>query len=676
MRRIYSLLCLVITCPGLCGQSVTEGSGEEGLERRLGSLSELDLDAGLDFEDYVSRLKQFAENPVELDASCEDKLRELGLLTELQIGHLMRHIKANGPIKDIEELQLVSGFDSVVINRIKGFVKAAPGRFIESGRTDESGKHSIILRSQRILQKSKAYSDENRIYKGSPYHHYTRYQYNYKQKIEAGFTLEKDAGERIDAGSTRPFDYQSFYLSLSRYKSIERIIVGDFKASFGQGLTFSSFSQQGKSAEALFIQKNFSGISPYKSVNEFYFLRGMAASIKIKQATMTYFFSGRSLPANVTGSGDHTWLTSFYTSGLHRTENEMAKRDIARSETAGINLLFEAGEVQSGIIIVNNSLNVRLSGNTELYEMHRRSSVRLTNGGYYFRINKGNYSFFGEVSVSLPGDIAMLSGLLIMPDSRITLAILGRNYGRRYAAISSSAFGEKEGSSNEKGLYLASRMKLSESSTLSAFCDFFTFPWPTYYSSAPSAGAEYFAEFSHSPEKGRELNLRARLREKERDLPSESPLAEMDDEKRSGLRIQYLFMAAKSVRMRSRIEFSEYLFGKISDHGYLAFQEIKFQKQGWRLSVSLCYTVFDTDSYQSRIYAYEQDVSTAYSVPAFYGNGSKTILLIQYRMNAHARISARLAHLMYSDRSSIGSGADEITGPLATEVKIQLQLYF
>ena len=58
--------------------------------------------------------------------------------------------------------------------------------------------------------------------------------------------------------------------------------------------------------------------------------------------------------------------------------------------------------------------------------------------------------------------------------------------------------------------------------------------------------------------------------------------------------------------------------------GWMMYQAyIQILKEQLRLSAR--YAIFNTDSYDTRIYAYEKDVLYAFSVPALYATGSHTI---------------------------------------------------
>jgi len=108
----------------------------------------------------------------------------------------------------------------------------------------------------------------------------------------------------------------------------------------------------------------------------------------------------------------------------------------------------------------------------------------------------------------------------------------------------------------------------------------------------------------------------------------------------------------------------------------MMYQDIKFKPMFSKLSFSLRYTYFNTKSYDSRIYAYENDVLYGYSIPSFYGNGKKIYLLLKYNIVKNTDLWIKISETIYDDRDVIKSGWDEIEGNKLTELKIQLRYKF
>ena len=97
-----------------------------------------------------------------------------------------------------------------------------------------------------------------------------------------------------------------------------------------------------------------------------------------------------------------------------------------------------------------------------------------------------------------------------------------------------------------------------------------------------------------------------------------------------------------------------------------------FKPQNFPLSFSFRYALFNTGSYATRMYTYENDVLYGYSVPALEGKGIRCYLLIASQPFKFLECWVRYAHLFYSDRNAIGTGPETITGNTKSEIKVQI----
>ncbi len=81
---------------------------------------------------------------------------------------------------------------------------------------------------------------------------------------------------------------------------------------------------------------------------------------------------------------------------------------------------------------------------------------------------------------------------------------------------------------------------------------------------------------------------------------------------------------------------------------------------------------FETDSYNSRMYAYENDVLYSYSIPVFYDKGYRYYINLNYDLNERLSVWARFVQTIYSNKIIVGSGLDEIQRNKRSEIKLQL----
>lgn len=116
--------------------------------------------------------------------------------------------------------------------------------------------------------------------------------------------------------------------------------------------------------------------------------------------------------------------------------------------------------------------------------------------------------------------------------------------------------------------------------------------------------------------------------------------------------------------------------GPAPSQGVLIYADVIFKPMMKRYAANIRLQYFETDDYNSRLYAYENDVLYSFSIPVFYEKGYRYYLNINYDLTKKLSAWARIAQTLSPDRSSIGSGLDEINGNRRTEVKLQLMYRF
>jgi len=113
-----------------------------------------------------------------------------------------------------------------------------------------------------------------------------------------------------------------------------------------------------------------------------------------------------------------------------------------------------------------------------------------------------------------------------------------------------------------------------------------------------------------------------------------------------------------------------------NDNGYLIYQDVIYKPDKLPLALAIRYSIFDTDSWDSRIYAYENDVLYGFSIPAFYSKGMRSYLNLKYSIAKNVDFWFKYAITRYFDKDTIGTGLTEIQGNTKSEVKVQFRFKF
>jgi hypothetical protein len=116
--------------------------------------------------------------------------------------------------------------------------------------------------------------------------------------------------------------------------------------------------------------------------------------------------------------------------------------------------------------------------------------------------------------------------------------------------------------------------------------------------------------------------------------------------------------------------------GALPEQGMAGFAEMLVRPLLRPLQGSVRLQYFDTDGYNSMIYAYEQDVAFSYSIPAFFDRGWRYYVNLQYKWGRQWTFWLRWAQTFYPEKKSMGSGWDEIAGGRRSEWRFQARFMF
>lgn len=688
----FGLLTLILPLQTLAQEPdnpVKEDDDEQKIEKIA-----TDTDGDLDYADLLQELDYYLKHPLNLNTAKASDLQNLYMLNDIQISNLLTHIEKNGKLLSVYELQAVDGFDNVVINSILPYIKVSNEGASKFNIKDALtySNHDLFIRYQRVLEEQTGFSDisdsalaesPNSRYLGSQDKIYMRYRYKFFNKISMGITAEKDAGEQFFNGAQKyGFDFYSAHLMVNNVGIFKNIALGDYQVQFGQGLTLFSGMGFGKSSDVINIKKMAQGLKPYTSVNEGIFMRGAATTIAFKGFELTGFYSHKKIDANVTGidslSSELLYISSIQESGLHSTPNEIADRQAMREQIFGGHLGYHNRRLNVGITAVQSIYGAELQKELQLYNQFVFTGKHNLNFGLDYSYIFRNINFFGEASRSWNGGMAFLNGLMISLDPHVSVSILYRNYQKNYQALYTSAFGEGSSCSNEEGIFTGLTIKFSPKLNLATYCDFYNFNWLRYRVDAPSKGQDYMAQLTYKPSKKLEMSLKYRYEQKVQNNGDDDNLIDYTENiLKHSIRYNLSYQISPSVTLKNRVEYLTYHVGETKpEHGYLIYQDIRYKPEKLPFSLSFRYALFQTDSYNSRMYAYENDVLYSYSIPAYYYKGSRFYAMIKVKLQRHLDLWLRYSITSYTNQSVIGSGLTEIQGNHKSEIKAQIRLKF
>ena len=682
--EIIIWFCLLFSPHVTAQEPVTDSEMLRSLLTDIAAQNEEDQD----LEQLLETLEDLVENPVYInDATFEDVAR-ITWLTEFQVRSLLDHVKKRGPILSYYEIASLYGFTPELAQTLTPFIsleKKPDVVTVNPKRAIRYGKNRIITGMQRVLVDQEGYlrpdSVENR-YAGSPIKAYLRYSFSYANQIYFGVTAEKDAGEAFfRKNNTYGFDFYSAHFQLSNKGRLKTLTAGDFRADFGQGLVLWSGLSYGKSAMTLNAMRYNSGLRKYSSSDENRFMRGVGATFRFRPMDVSLFYSRKAIDATVTArdeNGKATTVSSFPTDGYHRTPNEIAKKDAAVEQIAGANISVNRTDWHIGATAVYYDYDATIFPNQYVYNHFAFTGKSNSNYSLDFRFRLGDAIFYGEQAFAQNGASAMLYGVQMLVGEHLAANILYRRYAKDYHALYGKALGENSQNNNEEGFYVGWNWNPGGQWRFSSYWDMFRFPWLRYRAYAPTFGQDALLQADFTPSRNTKMYIQARYREREENA-AETIVSAVTSVKTTSAKMVFSHQIIEGCGIGNHLEVRNYRKENVNSKGYFLAQDVYTTINTFKrypLRITLRYAFFDTDDYNSRIYSYENDMLYAFSIPAFYDQGTRLYLLLRYTLGKHFDLRMKFATTHYANRTEVGSGLNRISGDRHSEMKVQMTCRF
>ena len=659
---IIASFLLPISGAQVYSQNPTENSWDSILERLL-SDEELSADAGSELAEFYCSLK---EQPLNINTATTAELSRLPFLTDRQIEDIEAYIYIHGAMLTIGELQLIGSIDFDTRQILRHFVYAG-----SKPETKEKLRLRDVLqygRSELVTKVDipfymrdgfKYHSPEelerypNRSYLGGRLSHSVRYSFNWHQRIKAGITADKDAGEPFFNRNRAGYDFYSPYFYYSGSGTLRELALGNFKVRFGRGLLFSSGFSAGKSATLGQTGRNLEGLQPHSSTSETGFLRGAGVTLGRGHTAVTILAA--STPMDATLWGD-TLIRSIKTDGMHRTELEWSKKHNIKLYTGAVNVRYRFNGLSLGITALSERLSLPWDG--------RERSMGLSGN---WLLNRAGFSTSGELSV-VNGSPALLGSLKLRLPRDYGVDMSLRYYSPDYYALHASSLAESD-VSNEAGFLIAVRRNVRHLK-VSGYVDLFMHPEPRYGASDRSYGIDtrFEAEF----EAGRRdaLYFTARVKSKQKDC---KPTGRLEYCITGRFRLRWTHNCSSGAQSCTQILYTRYDFiAEPVTHGWALTQSWSKSFFGDRLNVNVQGAGFHTDSYDCNVSVYESGLRYSFNFLTLYGKGLRIAATVKYKPCANIQFNLKAGSTRYLDRDEIGSSQQRIDSSHKEDISVQV----
>lgn len=666
----------------------------ESFMERLFPIQEEDID----YESIYEVLFQLYLSPIDINRADAEILQSTYLLNPSQISSLINYRNSFGSLLSLYELQAVPDFDLQTIENLIPFITLGNSGIRSKkfwDRVKEEEQAYLLFRHQRTWQTRRGFTPADTSstgaissrYLGDPNTIYLRFRVQHARDFSMGVTLEKDAGEQFiwDRKSARyGFNFFSFHFTRYYVGKWKTIALGDFQASFGQGLIFGAGYSLGKGAETVpTVRRSSFGILPYTAAMEFGFFRGVGATRQIKNWQTTLIASHAPRDGRIAAALDSLEFTgdvisSFNQSGLHRTASEISTKNQFQEINLGGNVQYfhPSGKFQMGANSLFTRFNRPWIRTPQIYNRFEFAGQSNLVSSLYFNYNWKNFFLFGESAISQNGGSGSVLGFVSSLSKQVDFSLLWRKYDKDFHSFYSSGFSENTRPINEQGVYLGIQIRPDKRWKINGYYDYFSFPWLRYRVYAPSKGYEWLARVSYQPTRNLVAFLQIREEQKDRNLPDSGdpslPYLVQPINKINGL-LSLETHVTKDFFLRSRILMSRVKIEDNITHGLMILQDVQYGQNKWRLTGRIA--LFDAETYDNRLYAFENNVLWTFSIPAFAGQGMRYYLLGQYQFTPKLTAYFRFSRTSYTDRDVISSGLQRIDGPFQTDTALMLRYF-
>ena len=647
MKRFLLLLCIILSPVWIFSQNVKLSEViitiAEGMAGENSDPDAVNL--------YVETLHELAENPVKINSSGEEEISRLFFLSDFQIKSLADYVHASGKIISVYEIVNIPGYNKEIVEMMIPFITLDVKLKIDSD--------SIKWRNTLLTNLYVKPGRDDTSSTGSSLKILTRYKFN-TGNLSGGFTVEKDQGEKLLSGNPPLPDFMSAYIVYNGSRLIRRIIIGDYSARFGQGTNINTSIRTGLSLTAPGYMSARNEIKQYTSTDENNFFRGVAAELTIKNLGLIIFYSKNSSDATLGSSSGYSkdYVENFYTSGLHTSSSQSAKKDAVTDLTYGINLSYNFNNIRFGLAWSEDRLSIPVNPSVNIpEEVYDFSGNRNTLYTIYYNSLIKKILLFGEFSTNEILDKAIVQGLSFRPSDRLSINLLYRKYDAGFITLHGKGPGSSSETSNEQGIIGNFTFEAAKHLFISGGCNIQHSPWLKYRNSSPSRGIkkEIIARYLPADNVAIEVLFNNRL--STYDSETNGIPKQMEVTTRN-IRGSIRYTLNDNLVLGTRLDYK--IVSPSGSKGIMMLQDLNYRFRQIPLTLWFRYCLFSTDDWDSRIYAYENDLLYSFSIPALSGEGSRSYIMVKWDISDFAGIRIKYSITSLVDGNGIIQEQDEI----------------
>ena len=566
--------------------------------------------------DFAIRLGELSEEPVRINSGNEEEISRLFFLSDFQVKALADYVRTTGKILSIFEIQNIPGFDRETARMMSSFITLD---FREQDHSDSLPGKSTFLTNFSFT------GNQDSTYIGSPVKILTRYKF-LRGPVAAGFTAEKDQGELFFSGKPPSPDFLSGYISFRGTGVIKRIIVGDFSARFGQGImintgfpSFFSLSSQTRIASGNEIRN-------YTSTDENNFFRGAGVMLSSGKTDISLFFSENKIDATTGPDG----ISSFYTTGLHNDSLSIMKKDAVKITTVGAEITLNLEKIRFGAACSGDALSLPVKKDlSDPEKVFAFSGDRNYLSSVFYDAIFEKLLLCGEASLDRGRYLAFTQGLSWRVSDRLSLSGFYIDFKPGFFSLHGRSPLGGSSVQNEKAYRASFYFEAAKYLFISGGAQQEYFPWLKYRCSSPSRGDRSELSIKFNPSASISLDATYSSRYSETNSPGEvNGIPQLSGNRTQTIRLATRYSPTDNLAFTTRFNFVK--AEPSANTGMLLLEDASVRMRKMPVSFWVRYCIFNSTGWDSRLYAYENDLLYSYSIPALSGIGMRNYFIVRW----------------------------------------------
>ena len=620
------------------------------------------------WENTYEQLCELEQHPLNINSATREQLEALPFLTAQQVEEIVEYLDRYGEIRSVGELQMIRSLDYGQRRLLSYFLYMGEEKQETSphvGTIARYGQHELIGTGCIPFYEKKG---DREGYLGYPCRHWLRYQFTYGDWVKFGLVGAQDAGEPFFANRNKwGYDYYSFYVQLRNMGRVESLCIGNYRISMGMGLVMNSEFRLGKVAILQNMGRATNSLRAHSSrYNNS--LQGIAAMVGLGRGLkLTTFVSYR--PMDATLNKDSTVATILSTN-YHRTETEMAKKNNLHALKTGGSLRYNKHGIHLDVNALYVHLDRVLRPNTSvLYRQHYPQGQDFLNASINYSLVRPRLALSGETALDKTGHLATINSASFRLGDGLNIMVLQRFYSYGYSSLDAQSYSDGGKVQNESGIYIGLSWQPSPSFRLAAYTDYAYFAWARYQVSQSSYSWDNLMQATWL-RRNWTFGARYRYRLRQRDHEDKDVLTNRMEHR---WRLNAEYAGDSGWGSRTQVDGGYCAYGE-GEWGAMISESLSYTCRWLRLNAGIGY--FHTDSYDSRIYLYERGPLYTYSMSSFYGEGIRYWLMARVNIGQRLMLTAKVGVTDYFDRTTVGSGYQQVDASSLTDLDVQVRWKF